>query len=85
MTDESKKRRFYAVRHEDDIPQDGKGILIPKITQINNRTKSGTWYRFDFLALLPVLGIFLFLGIGFFWYSNCLINEYGLGTTNFYR
>lgn len=66
MTDESKKRRFYAVRHEDDIPQDGKGILIPKITQINNRTKSGIGYSFDFLALLPVLGIFLFLGIGFF-------------------
>ena len=66
MIDESKKRRFYAVRHEDDIPQDGKGVLIPRISHINNRAETRGDSSFNFLALLPVLGIVMLFGLGVF-------------------
>ena len=66
MIDESNKRRFYAVRHEDDIPQDGKGVLIPKIFRLNSRVEKRSDPSFNFLALLPVLGVILLVGLGMF-------------------
>lgn len=66
MIDESKKRRFYAVRHEDDIPQDGKGVLIPRIFPLNSRVEKRSNLNYNFLALFPVLGIIVLVGLGVF-------------------
>lgn len=64
MIDESKNRRFYAVRHEDDIPQDGKGILIPRITPLSINTEKRSSTNFNFLSLFPILLPIVLVSIG---------------------
>jgi D-alanyl-D-alanine carboxypeptidase (penicillin-binding protein 5/6) len=61
MIDESQKRRFYAVRHEDDIPANGEGILIPKNLRKNRLKKT---FGFNTFTLLPVALVLLFSGLG---------------------
>ena len=63
--DESQKPRFYAVRHEDDVADVSKGLLIPpyKKQRINYLKKS---LNFSAWASFPVVGILLLVGIGFF-------------------
>lgn len=65
MIDEPQKRRFYAVSHENDIPQDGRGIFIPKIVQVKGNSKSRT-NVFNPLASFLMLGFAFALGMGIF-------------------
>ena len=61
MIDESPKRRFYAVRHEEDTPQFGKGLLIPSLKK--RKRSSGVKIDQSFF-LFPVLALLVF-GLGF--------------------
>ncbi len=61
MIDESQKRRFYAVRHEDDIPDTAKGFLIPPVKK-GYRSRKNTNYLS--LSLLPLMVLFLLFGVG---------------------
>ncbi len=61
MIDESPKRRFYAVRHEEDMPQSGKGLLIPNSFGQRKRRKT---FRFHQGFLFPALALLVF-GVGF--------------------
>lgn len=62
MIDESPKRRFYAVRHEEDIPQSGKGLLIP--SNLGRRRKKVNFNLYKNFGLFSVLLLLVF-GIGF--------------------
>lgn len=59
MIDEPKKRRFYAVSYEDDIPTLAKGSLIPKF-----KTKKKVDYLS--LAILPLTVLMFLVSLGAF-------------------
>ena len=64
MIDGSDKRRFYAVRHEDDVPEMAQGLLIPykkrsrsTLRRINNHST---------VTMMPLLALLLLVGVSFF-------------------
>jgi len=63
MIEGPEKRRFYAVRHEDDVPNMARGALIPRKKQ-----PSGTSNRLNNLSttLMPIMAFFLLVGVGVF-------------------
>ena len=60
MIDEPQKRRFYAVRHEEDMPQTGRGVLIP--TNLTKKRKAK--FNYQNFALFPIVLLLIF-GLGF--------------------
>ncbi len=62
MIDESQKRRFYAVSHENDIPRTERGLLIPRLGKINKIRSNVDYY--GTIAVLPVLAFLLLFGVG---------------------
>jgi lipoprotein-anchoring transpeptidase ErfK/SrfK len=64
MEDETNPRRFYAVRLEDDIPQPGNGLLIPRAraTKRSKTVVSKKYSQYATLLLLPLLAA-TFVGV----------------------
>jgi len=63
MRDESNNRRFYAINYKDDIPNEGKGLLIPAFKK-SSRKK--LWLQSLSPFLLPTLALVFLLGAGTF-------------------
>ncbi|MEZ4103694.1 MAG: L,D-transpeptidase family protein [Candidatus Paceibacterota bacterium] len=64
MIDDSGKRKFYAVRHEDDHPNTARGLLIPPLKQA--KKKSFISSHFTPLLTFPALLVFILFGLGVF-------------------
>jgi hypothetical protein len=64
MIEDSDKRRFYAVRHEDDVPQTARGFLIPykkRPLSISKRISS-----YPLATFMPMLALVLLIGVSVF-------------------
>ena len=68
MRDDSNTRRFYAVRHEDDIPTPGSGMLIPrkKKKTLVAKTALRKIDHYAALALIPLSVMVFILSAGMF-------------------